>query len=147
MPDTRPLPPYRTPRLRRLLHVHSSLWHDHVSQEVTSVQFLVLWSLCQYGAMRQSHLLHLAQIDKSSLAELLKRMESRGLISTIRDDADKRCKIISITDDGRGIHDELSDGAVRVNELMASGLTATELATLDALFDKVLASKIVREVD
>jgi len=146
MDNTKLPPPYRTPRLRRLLHVHSTLWYEHVSTEITSVQYVVLWCLHHHGDQPQQELLSLAQIDKSSLAELLRRMEQQGSITTARAPDDKRRKIVSITEKGRRIHDELSSGADLVNDMMTSSLTAAELKQFDAILEKLLTSEAIRSV-
>lgn len=135
--------PYRSLSIRRVLQLHGSLWHEHVSPEVSSVQYGVLYFLCRHGSLGQRELMEHTQLDKSSLAELLRRMELQGTVETQRDPTDKRRKTVALTDRGRQLHDRLQPAAVRVNELLTEGLTATEEAMLDALLSKVLDAAAV----
>ncbi|MGM0930611.1 MAG: MarR family winged helix-turn-helix transcriptional regulator [Actinomycetota bacterium] len=131
---------YRSFQLRRALQFHGALWQREVSTEVSSVAYGVLLVLRQAPGIGQRELGQLAQLDKSTLAELLKRLELLGLISTSRDEADRRRKCVTLEDAGVDLLQELMPGALRVNELLAEGLAPDEAAQLDALLDKLLAA-------
>lgn len=128
--------PYRSLSIRRLLQLHSALWFQHVSTEVSSVQYGVLYFLNRHGELGQRELMDLAQLDKSSLAELLSRMEANGTIATARDPRDRRRKVVTLTPAGHTLFTSLSSAAVRVNDMLTAGLTATETSTLDRLLEK-----------
>jgi DNA-binding MarR family transcriptional regulator len=135
---------YRSFKLRRALQFHGALWQQEVSTEVSSVAYGVLLVLRHAPGIGQGELGQLAQLDKSTLAELLKRLELLGLISTCRDEADRRRKCVTLADAGEELLRDLMPRALRVNELMAEGLHPEEAAQLDALLDKLLASPEVR---
>jgi DNA-binding MarR family transcriptional regulator len=141
------LPPYRSLRLRRILHVHSSLWYENVSPDITSVQYGVLYCLFEHGTLRQRDILGLAQLDKSTLAELLQRMEQEGNIVTDRDPEDKRRKIVSITPAGRRRYRKMQEAAAKVNDTLTSGLTPKEQARFDELVEKIIKSDVALSVD
>jgi MarR family transcriptional regulator, temperature-dependent positive regulator of motility len=145
-PAGRPLQPerYRSLQLRRALQFHGALWQREVSTEVSSVAYGVLLVLWHAPGIGQRELGQLAQLDKSTLAELLKRLEQSGFISTCRDESDRRRKSVTLEDAGVNLLQELMPGALRVNELMAEALDPKEAAQLDALLDKLLASPAVR---
>jgi MarR family transcriptional regulator, temperature-dependent positive regulator of motility len=131
---------YRSFQLRRALQFHGALWQREVSTEVSSVAYGVLLVLRHAPGIGQRELGQVAQLDKSTLAELLKRLELLGLISTCRDEADRRRKCVTLEDAGASLLQELMPGALRVNELLTEGLDPVEAAQLDALLDKLLAS-------
>ncbi|GGX38150.1 MarR family transcriptional regulator [Tateyamaria omphalii] len=55
-----------------------------------------------YGTVNTaSHLGTLLHLEKSSVSRLVQKLEKDGLISTEPDPADKRSRILSLTDDGR----------------------------------------------
>jgi DNA-binding MarR family transcriptional regulator len=68
---------------------------------ITYEQFKVLNALCQEENVTQAEMADRVQIDKSSLARMLTRMEAAGLISRHGDPADSRLKRICLTDRGR----------------------------------------------
>jgi DNA-binding MarR family transcriptional regulator len=129
---------FRSFNVRRLLQAHTALWHSTVSTEVTSVQFGVLLFLTESVEVGQRELMHLAQVDKSTLAELLLRMERHGLLSTRRSESDRRCKTVTITEKGRQLLTELLPGARRVNELLTQNLNAEQRETFDSLLAAIL---------
>ena len=131
---------YRSFQLRRALQFHGALWQREVSTEVSSVAYGLLLALRDAPGIGQRELGQLAQLDKSTLAELLKRLEQLGLISTCRDEADRRRKCVTLEDAGVSLLRELMPRALRVNELLAEGLEPEEAAQLDSLLDKLLAS-------
>jgi DNA-binding MarR family transcriptional regulator len=100
----------------------------------------VLLALRSEPGIGQRELGDVAQLDKSTLAELLKRLEQSGLISTCRDEADRRRKSVTLEAAGENLLKELMPRALRVNDLLAEGLDPEEAAQLDALLDKLLAS-------
>ena len=129
---------FRSFNIRRLLQAHTALWHSTVSADVTSVQFGVLLFLTESPELGQRELMHLAQVDKSTLAELLLRMERHGLVSTRRDEVDRRRKTVTITEQGSTLLAELLPGARRVNELLTQNLNAEQRETFDALLAAIL---------
>lgn len=137
---------YRSLSVRRVLQVHTALWSRHVSSEVSSVQFGVLVFLGEHGDLAQRELMRLAQLDKSTLAELLRRMQTNGTITTCRDENDKRRKTITLTAEGRDLLDTLRPDALRVNEMLTSGLSDEDAAGLDALLARLLDSPVARDV-
>lgn len=131
---------YRSFKLRRALQFHGALWQQEVSTDVSSVAYGVLLALRSEPGIGQRELGQLAQLDKSTLAELLKRLEQSGFISTCRDESDRRRKSVTLEDAGEELLRDLMPRALRVNELMAEALDPEEVAQLDALLDKLLAS-------
>ncbi|MBF0671895.1 MAG: winged helix-turn-helix transcriptional regulator [Salinibacterium sp.] len=130
--------PYRSLAIRRALQTHTALWHEHVSSETTSVQYGVLYFLNEHGELGQRELMDLTQLDKSSLAELLRRMEGQGSIETRRDGDDKRRKTVTVTRQGRELFEHLRPAALRVNEMLTGNLSDTETQSLDRLLAKIV---------
>ena len=130
--------PYRSLAIRRALQTHTALWHEHVSSETTSVQYGVLFFLNEHGELGQRELMDLAQLDKSSLAELLRRMESQGSVETRRDAVDKRRKTVTLTDAGRELFEQLRPAALQVNEMLTGNLSDPEKQSLDRLLAKIV---------
>lgn len=139
--------PYRSLSIRRVLQRQGALWHRHVSTEVSSVQYGVLYFLSERGELPQRELMRLSELDKSSLAELLRRMELQGTVATRRDREDKRRKTVAVTEQGRQLYDELRPAALRVNDLLTAALSTEEETTLDTLLAKLLTADESADTD
>lgn len=67
---------------------------------VTLRQFSVLAAASQEDQPSQSRLVELTGIDRSTLADMLQRMETSGLIERTKSSDDGRAKSVSLTEDG-----------------------------------------------
>jgi DNA-binding MarR family transcriptional regulator len=133
--------PFRSFSYRRLLQIHSQLWYHRVSAQITSIQYGVLLTLSQ-GGLGQRELGRILQLDKSSLAELLRRMELNGMLATSWSEQDRRRKTVEITAAGLEVVRDLVPKAREVDRLLVAGLSEDEAAVLDGLMDKVLSSDV-----
>jgi DNA-binding MarR family transcriptional regulator len=70
-------------------------------KDLTRQQYLVLNALDQHDGPSQTMLVEATGIDRSTLAEMVRRMLARGLLSRSRTPADGRANAISITPAGR----------------------------------------------
>src|SRR5438477_192430 len=76
--------------IRRAQQVHYWLWNAQVSGEVTSPQFAVLYALRAEKNIDQKTLGERVSLDRSTTAEVVARLKSRGLIQRFRDPRDGR---------------------------------------------------------
>jgi DNA-binding MarR family transcriptional regulator len=67
---------------------------------LTNPQFAVLLLLGQHGALDQSQLCALASVDRSTLSVLVDRLEDKGLVTKAINPANRRRRIIELTDGG-----------------------------------------------
>jgi len=96
-------------QLRRASQAWTALWLDRVP-DLTNPQFAVLLLLGQRGPLDQSELSVLASVDRATLSVLLDRLLARGLVIKTVDPANRRRRIVELTDNG---HRRL-DAAVNV---------------------------------
>lgn len=88
--------------LRRAVQVMNLLWDVEVSHTITSPQFAALNALYAEPNLDQRTLGERISLDRSTMAEVVSRLSTRGLIRTERDRRDGRRKTISLTT--RGLH-------------------------------------------
>lgn len=88
--------------LRRAVQVMNLLWDVEVSHTITSPQFAALNALYAEPNLDQRTLGQRISLDRSTMAEVVSRLSTRGLIRTERDRRDGRRKTISLTT--RGLH-------------------------------------------
>jgi len=88
--------------LRRAVQVMNLLWDAEVSHTITSPQFAALNALYAEPNLDQRSLGQRVSLDRSTMAEVVSRLSTRGLIRTERDPRDGRRKTIMLTT--RGLH-------------------------------------------
>lgn len=99
------------------------------SAGITLRQFSVLAAVANEEGASQSRLVEATGIDRSTLADMVSRMETAGLILRESSDADKRAKAVSLTDAGR---EALGAAAPAVIEADAALMTALPKNRRDA---------------
>ncbi len=120
--------------LRRAQQRHVAAWSRLVSTETTSVQFAVLVVLEQLGECSQQQLCDAVDLDRSTIADLVARMERRGLLTRRRAQDDRRRNVTVLTAGGRAELERLRPGVEAVERELTGGLSAAERAALrDAL--------------
>lgn len=141
LPPDEPEPLHYTGFLfRRAQQVHVAAWQRHVSAGVSSVQFGVLAVLARMPDASQQDLCDELDLDRSTIADLVSRLERNGLIERARDDADRRRNRVRLTGAGRETLDRLRPRAEEVEHVLTDALDTAERATLRRLLLKVLAS-------
>ncbi len=90
------------------------------------------------GRLRSFELAQLLRWEKSRLSQHLGRMQTRGLVSRERCLDDRRGAVVAITSRGREVIEAAAPQHVAdVRSVIIDHLSATELATLTAVSDKV----------
>ena len=79
----------------------------------TPQQFAVLLNVFQNPGMSQTDLVQASAIDRSTLAEILRRMVARGLIERARRKGDQRSNALSLTPDGLATLEKAFAAALR----------------------------------
>lgn len=88
--------------LRQLFQQHTARW-QHALPELTKPQYAVLRSIAENPGIEQVALTEVAVSTKATLAEMLSRMEARGLVKREHDPADKRRRFVFLTPEGEAL--------------------------------------------
>jgi len=124
--------------VRRAQQAHLAAWAQEVGPRLTNVQFGVLNVLHRRGEASQRELCDDLDLDRSTVAGLVARLEARGLVARGRAATDRRRNVVRLTDDGVELLHRLVPAAARVDDVLTSALTAPERETLQRLLTKVL---------
>nr|WP_274636164.1 MarR family winged helix-turn-helix transcriptional regulator [Microbacterium bovistercoris] len=125
--------------IRRAQQLHVAAWGRIVSPEISSVQYTVLVVLDRYGEASQRELCDQADLDRSTIADLVARMERRGLIVRRRSTADARRNVVSLTPHGAAERRRLAPLVAQVQVELAADMPAEQLARLRADLKTLLA--------
>lgn len=112
--------------IRRAQQAHVAAWTRVVSTEISSVQYSILVVLDQLGEASQRELCDKVDLDRSTVADLVRRMEKHGLIERRRDPADARRNTVTLTTHGRAERTRLQPLVHEADRELTSHLTAEE---------------------
>lgn len=124
--------------IRRAQQRHAALWMAHVSAEVSSVQYAALAVLERMPGASQSELGAELDLDRSTIADLVARLERRGVIERSTHERDRRRYSLRLTAAGLAELRRLGPLVVEANAKLTAELSADELATFRMLLTRML---------
>ncbi|MCR9129272.1 MAG: MarR family winged helix-turn-helix transcriptional regulator [Alphaproteobacteria bacterium] len=134
-----------------LLHRAQQFAADRFSEatggvEITQRQFAVLCAVHANEGLTQTQLVQATGIDRSTLAELVSRMASKGLLLREKAAGDARANAVRFTDDGRSLYGTVIAGAKAADEAILSALPKNKRASFaEALARIARASELGAE--
>ncbi|MEZ0093227.1 MarR family winged helix-turn-helix transcriptional regulator [Streptacidiphilus sp. EB129] len=112
--------------IRVAQQVHTRLWSELVSSELTAPQHAVLAALAVEPGIDQRTVGERASLDKATMAELVSRLVRRGLVLRRRDPADGRRNLLALAPNGARLLDEVGPGVARVQAQLLEPVAAAE---------------------
>ncbi|MDN5914231.1 MAG: MarR family winged helix-turn-helix transcriptional regulator [Pseudonocardia sp.] len=106
---------------RRLYQAYLAAWNRHVDPVLTGPQFAVLSAVRAYPDSDQSSLAGAVALDTSTMADVCRRMERRGLIRRVESPHDARRKLLSLTDEGEVTFTEATRRTRRLDRALLEG--------------------------
>lgn len=124
--------------IRRAQQAHVATWQRIVSDDVTSVQFGVLMTLAEHPESSQREICDALDLDRSTIADIVQRLQRRGLIARRRDDVDRRRNTLRLTEFGESEYAALLPRVQSLDAALTRGLSATESEQLRHLLALML---------
>ncbi|WP_454915612.1 MarR family winged helix-turn-helix transcriptional regulator [Xanthobacter sediminis] len=113
--------------IRRLHQIHVALFAEECSAEgITPVQYSLLTALDQMGEVEQIALSRAVGLDRTNIADVAARLETRGLLTRAVSPRDKRMKLVTLTEAGRALLERVQDGAARAHARTIAALPPEE---------------------
>ncbi|MEU5879088.1 MarR family winged helix-turn-helix transcriptional regulator [Spirillospora sp. NPDC047279] len=109
---------------RRLYQSYVALWTRVVDPVLTGPQFAVLTAVSRYPGVGQGSLAASVALDRSTMADIVRRLEDNGLIVRRTAVLDGRRKLLYLTDDGERRLDEVNRRARKLEEDLMRGRSA-----------------------
>ena len=97
---------------------------------LTIRQFAVLAALNGEDGQSQSGLVDVTGIDRSTLADMVSRMEKTGLVQRVKSAEDARAKAVSLTDAGRKAFEEAAPEVMAADEILTEELRKSRRESL-----------------
>jgi DNA-binding MarR family transcriptional regulator len=115
--------------LRRCVQYANDLFsREPGASDLTKQQFTVLAAVEQNEGMSQTDLVSITGIDRSTLAEMIKRMIEKGLLDRQRTETDQRANSVHIAVAGKKALRSARSASDRVERTLLAGLPAGERA-------------------
>jgi len=89
---------------------------------VTRSQWWVMAHLSRHDGMSQSDLADVLELGRAALGGLVDRLEATELVRRESTPADRRTKLVFLTDKGRGMIDTMRGQSDRMSEVILAGL-------------------------
>ena len=126
-----------------LLHRAGQLAEDIFSRSIgdlgiTARQYVVLSVVDGLEDPSQTTLCQISGIDRSTLADVVRRLVSRGLLARRRTRDDARMYAVRITPEGKQMLEKASPIAVKVDAAVLDSLTMPEREAFNSLLQKLL---------
>lgn len=107
---------------------------------LTPRQFEVLKAVSHSDEPSQTHLVEMTGVDRSTLADIVRRLVERGLLARQRTRRDARTYAVTITEEGRQVLAASEPIAHKTNERLLAGLTNGEREALVSALTRIISA-------
>ncbi|MEC0129778.1 MULTISPECIES: MarR family winged helix-turn-helix transcriptional regulator [Paenibacillus] len=101
-------------------------------------QHLLMALLLEKEGLSQNEIANKLGKDKASVARMIASLESKGYIRKVTSAQDRRAVNVYVTEEGRKLENTINEVTVNLNEIIESGLSASDYSTLKTLLTHVL---------
>jgi DNA-binding MarR family transcriptional regulator len=113
--------------LRRCVQYANDLFSQEPgASDLTKQQFIVLSAVEQNEGMSQTDLVNITGIDRSTLAEMIRRMIEKGLLDRERTESDQRANAVRIAPGGRKALRTARAASERAERALLSSLSSSD---------------------
>lgn len=133
--------------VRRAHQMSTALFAEECRQfDLTSVQFAALFVLRTAAALNATRLAELIAFDRSTIGDVIDRLESKGWIARTGSGDDRRVKLIRLTPGGRALLRRVEPPVKRVQQRLLEPFSSRErprLLTLLKRLDRLQSAAVV----
>jgi DNA-binding MarR family transcriptional regulator len=123
--------------IRRAHQVSTAYFSEECGGELTAVQYAALVAIESHPGIDATRLSEVIHFDRSTIGDVLDRIESKGWIVRQSTPNDRRLKLLTLSPAGEEILRQVAPGIRRVQERLLASLTAAESKTLIHLLAKI----------
>ena len=128
--------------LHRVLQIALDIYNEEAGEgALTQRQYAVLSTLGGSDGLSQTDLVHLTGIDRSTLADLVARMLTKGLLKRQRSTTDARANLVQLDDVGRRALDDMHPRVLAADEKILSLLSPPKRDSFVKLLRKITSAR------
>ena len=103
--------------IRRLHQIHCALFLEETeAYGITPVQYSLMTALARRGEMDQISIAREVGLERTTVAEVLTRLEARGLVTRRPDPRDRRVRLVKLARPGRTLVKKMAPAAQRAHD-------------------------------
>lgn len=115
--------------IRRLHQIHTALFMEECAKfNVTPVQYSMMTAIAEQPGLEQARLAQEVGVDRATLANVVARLESRGLLRRTTTKTDRRLKRVVLTAKGKRLLVQMTQAAQRAHARTVDVLSPAERA-------------------
>ena len=123
--------------IRRVHQVSTAYFAEECGGDLTAVQYAALVAIGAHPGIDATRLSEIIYFDRSTIGDVLDRMEGKDWIQRASTPTDRRIKLLELSPAGQGVLQQVEPGIRRIQERLLAPLTATEAKTLIRLLGKM----------
>lgn len=113
--------------IRRLQQISFALFMDQTREfEITPVQYAAIFAINNHPGMDQTALCNIIAFDRSTIGDVVTRLEKKRLIKRLHGPADRRTKSLYITPQGRRLIRDIEPAVAATQRLILAPLKPGE---------------------
>ena len=125
--------------IRRAHQISSALFAEECGAfDLTSVQYAALVAIGANPGVDATRLSTLIAFDRSTLGDVLERLEAKGWVARRPSPSDRRVKLLDLTPGGHQVLEEVEAAVERVQERLLAPLTPEQRTTLVRLLAQLV---------
>jgi DNA-binding MarR family transcriptional regulator len=133
--------------IRRMHQIHGSLFAEETKGfDLTPVQFSLLTALDSLGEMDQNSLAIEVGLERSSVAEVVPRLQARRLISRKTAPYDGRVRLVKLTAQGKALVAKMTPMVQRAHDRTIDRLSPSDQDTLMLLLIRLVEASNEKSV-
>lgn len=127
--------------VRRTQQISTALFAEECADyDLTAVQYAALVAIGLHPQIDATRISRLISLDRSTLGDVLERIEAKGLVLRTASPVDRRVKLLSLSARGTKLLADVESPVQRVQERLLKPLTAKERKTLVNLLFRLTES-------
>jgi MarR family transcriptional regulator, lower aerobic nicotinate degradation pathway regulator len=123
--------------IRRVHQVSTAYFTEECGAELTAVQYAALVAIGSHPGIDATRLSQVIYFDRSTIGDVLDRMESKGWILRASTTSDRRVKLLKLSPAGHEILLQVEPAIRRVQERLIAPLSPREAKTLIRLLARM----------
>ena len=127
--------------VRRVHQVATAIFAEEFGSDLTAVQYAALAAIGSHPRIDATRLSSVIFFDRSTIGDVLDRMDARGWIVRRATSRDRRIKLLTLSREGRRVLRQAEPGIARVQTKLCAPLTERETATLVRLLSKMAEAR------
>jgi DNA-binding MarR family transcriptional regulator len=125
--------------IRRLQQISLALFMDEAKKfEITPVQYSAILAIDNHPGVDQTALCNIIAFDRSTIGDVVTRLERKKLIRRTPGANDRRTKLLYITSAGRKLIDDIEPAVQSTQRRILEPLTTNERAVLMRMLKKLV---------